>query len=658
VKKFYVFYSLLFTMMILITSGNADAFSTGDREGVPEGLTTTEWTRMQASVERDQYRLRMGHDTGEYLAPNAVHGFRATFAQESFEVGPRTERPAWSWGLRLNRYGYGSLLQAVPAVDKVTTKDNRIEYHRGDMVEWYINDRRGIEQGFTLKSRPDRRAGGGLLQLQMKASGDLLSVLEMDEKGIVLKDAQGKEVLRYSGLYAYDAAGKDLEARMAADPDGIRLIVADQAAIYPITIDPFIESKKLMASDGAGAVGDNFGYSVSISGDTVIVGAQYDGDNGNRAGAAFIFSRNQGGWVQVQKLTAGDGAEDDQFGTSVSISGDTAIVGAPWNNGPPPDETSNLGAAYIFSRNEGGADNWGQVQKLTAGDAAYSDAFGYSVSISGDTAIVGAKWADATRSNSGAAYIFYRNEGGTDNWGQFQKIARGAYGDMHEYLGTSVAISGDTAIAGAPGYDGYGAGTGAAFIYSRDQDGTDNWGEVKMLTASDHDTGDLFGTSVSISGDTAIVGSPENNDNGTDSGAAYIFSRNQGGADIWGQVQKLLPSDGGDSYDLFGYGVSISGDTAIAGCYQDDDKGGNSGSAYTFSRNQGGTDNWGEVNKLLAGDGDEIDLFGYSVSIDGDTAIVGAKSDEDNGNFSGSAYLFVPGSAGGMPLIPLLLLGD
>ncbi|MDL1960780.1 MAG: hypothetical protein LWX01_03635, partial [Deltaproteobacteria bacterium] len=226
------------------------------------------------------------------------------------------------------------------------TKDNSIEYHRGDMVEWYINDHRGLEQGFTLKARPSGRMDSGLLQLQMRTTGNLIPAVEKEGKGIVFLDAQGNKVLRYSGLYACDAAGKELVSSMEADQEGIRLIVEDHEAVYPITIDPFIETKKLIASDGADS--DHFGYSVSISGDTAIVGAYYDDDNGYDSGSAYIFSRNHGGadnWGQVKKLLAGDRAADDGFGWSVSISGDTAIVGALGDD----DNGNGSGSAYVFA---------------------------------------------------------------------------------------------------------------------------------------------------------------------------------------------------------------------------------------------------------------------------------------------------------------------
>ena len=644
-KKLYGFYTILFTMMILFITGSAVAFFTvdgkgvygggrqpgikandpfvkaftnlEDREAVPESLTKSEWEKISASIERDRYRLHKDDLTGAYQAPNFAHGLHATFNREGFQINPRKEGKAWIWGLSLNGYGYGSDLHAVTAAVKIITKDNRIEYHRGDMVEWYINDHRGLEQGFTLKTRPSDRKGSGLLQLQMGTTGNLIPSVEKNGNGITFRDSQGKEVLRYSGLYAFDAAGKKLGARMAADQGGIRLIVEDHEAVYPITIDPFIEGNKLLAGDGA--ANDAFGLSVSISGDTVIVGAYSDDDDVNGdSGSAYIFSRDQGGannWGLVQKLIVGNG-EYDYFGCSVSISGDTAIVGS-YHTG-----------AYIFSRDQGGANNWGLVKHISGS----SDFFGYSVSISGDTVIVGASYDDAF---SGAAYIFSRDQGGANNWGEVQKLIAGDRA-ANDYFGIGVSISGDTAIVGAPYDDDKGINSGSAYIFDRNYGSSDNWGQVKKLIAVDGVTNDYFGTGVSISGDTAIVGAYGHDGNGANSGAAYIFSRDQGEANNWGLVKDLTYSDAAATEE-FGRSVSISGDTAIVGAPNDDDNGDYSGSAYIFSRDQGSADNWGEVQKLTAGDGAAGDYFGYAVSISGDTVIIGAYKD----NSSGSAYIYI-----------------
>ncbi|MGB7453673.1 MAG: FG-GAP repeat protein, partial [Lysobacterales bacterium] len=246
----------------------------GDQDAIPEGLTNSEWGRIKASIERDRYRIQKDELTGWYEAPNSAHRLDTTFTPEGFIVSPNQEDKAWIWGLSLNRCGYGSDLHAVAAVEQMIAEDNRIEYHRGNMVEWYTNDQRGIEQGFTLKTRPSGRPDSGFLQLQMVTTTNLMPRVEKDGRGIVFSNVKGEEVIRYSGLYVYDAAGEKISARMEADQEGIRLIVADHEAVYPITIDPFVERKKLLASDGAAS--DWFGRSVSVSGDTAIVGAAYD----------------------------------------------------------------------------------------------------------------------------------------------------------------------------------------------------------------------------------------------------------------------------------------------------------------------------------------------------------------------------------------------
>jgi hypothetical protein len=275
---------------------------------------------------------------------------------------------------------------------------------------------------------------------------------------------------------------------------------------------------KLTASDGAAY--DDFGYSVAISGDTVVVGTHYDDDNGFESGSAYVFERNQTGadnWGQVAKLTASDAAADDRFGVSVAISGDTVVVGA-WGDA---DNGTQSGSAYVFERNQTGADNWGQVAKLTASDAAAGDWFGYSVAISGDTVVVGAPGDDDNGSQSGSAYVFGRNQTGADNWGQVAKLTAsdGAAGD---WFGYSVAISGDTVVVGAPYDDDNGAYSGSAYVFERNQTGADNWGQVAKLTASDAAAVDCFGISVAISGDAGaiVVGADWDDDNGTDSGSA------------------------------------------------------------------------------------------------------------------------------------------
>ncbi len=236
-----------------------------------------------------------------------------------------------------------------------------------------------------------------------------------------------------------------------------------------------------------------------------------DDDAGSESGSAYVFVRSGTTWSQQAKLTAFDAAAIDQFGYSVAISGDTAIVGAYGDD----DAGSASGSAYVFVRS---GTTWSQQAKLTALDAAASDQFGYSVAISGDTAIVGAYLDDDAGSASGSAYVFVRS--GT-TWSQQAKLTA-SDGAASDLFGYSVAISGDTAIVGAYGDDDAGSDSGSAYVFVRS--GT-TWSQQAKLTALDAAAVDCFGYSVAISGDTAIVGAYLDDDAGSASGSAYVFVR-------------------------------------------------------------------------------------------------------------------------------------
>ncbi|MCK5032520.1 MAG: hypothetical protein KAS18_02775, partial [Calditrichia bacterium] len=258
---------------------------------------------------------------------------------------------------------------------------------------------------------------------------------------------------------------------------------------------------KLLASDGA--ANDFFGYTVSISGNFAIIGAI--GDSSYK-GAAYIYFFNGSDWIQQQKLTANDGVAWDFFGNSVSVSGNTAIVGCPYQN-------TSTGAVYVYEFN---GSYWTQVQKLTASDGAIDTEFGYSVSISKNRIIVGAEWDNDNGSNSGSAYIF---EFDGSSWVEQQKLLAND-GAANDYFGTSVSINGNTAIVGAIFDDDNGSASGSAYIY---QFNGSIWTQQQKLTASDGAASDRFGVSVSIHGNTAIVGADGDDDNGTSSGSTWIY---------------------------------------------------------------------------------------------------------------------------------------
>jgi len=382
------------------------------------------------------------------------------------------------------------------------------------------------------------------------------------------------------------------------------------------------QQANLFASDRA--ENNYFGYCVSISGDYAITGALHGAGNEADTGSAYIFRHNGTQWLQQARLIAADGAANDNFGHSVSISGDYAIVGAPYNNYPE----YSCGSAYIFKRS--GA-NWLQQTKPTASDAAVDDLFGYSVSISGDYAVVGARYGDGTEVDSGSAYIFKRNG---ENWIQQDKLTAddGATGDN---FGSSVSISGSQVIVGAFWNNGSESNSGSAYIFIRDGE---NWTQQAKLTASDGRSQDSFGNCVSISGGRAIVGAEMDDCYGLQNcGSAYIFDKPVGGWVDSTETAKLKAPDG-EIDDRFGESASISGDYAIVAAGYDDDNGSQSGSAYIFRYYETG---WFMQDKLTASDGEIYDHFGFSASLSDKWATVGAAlKDYNEIKNCGSAYIF------------------
>ena len=389
--------------------------------------------------------------------------------------------------------------------------------------------------------------------------------------------------------------------------------------------------------------GRNAGHSVAIDGDTAVAGSPADGffPFGPFPGTARVFGRDVGGidnWGSIKALVPSGGSPDDKAGWSVAVSGDVAVVGAIWDD----DAGDRSGSVFLFERNLGGSDNWGQVKELAPSDASAGIQFGYSVTIDGDTIVASAP----AGAGPGAAYVFVQDEGGVDNWGEVTKITA-SDGVAGDFFGGSVSIRGDRVVVGARRDDDGGDSSGAAYVFERDLGGVDNWGERTKLVASDAEEDDLFGTSVSISGDHAIIGAPGADGGAQGSrGAAYVFERNSGGADAWGEVRILTASDVqyGNVF-VFGRAVAIEGDLAVVGA-ADNDRTSGAGAAYAFQRNEGGTDNWGETDKMTAADaGAEGDRFGASVGLGGGMAIVGTPGDDVGPSFNpsrsvGSAYIF------------------
>lgn len=388
--------------------------------------------------------------------------------------------------------------------------------------------------------------------------------------------------------------------------------VAAVEAIRPASF--FTNSQKIVAGDVKSF--DNFGNSVAIHGDTAVVGAFRADDE---AGSAYVYVRSNGSWTLQQELVPADAAAGDLFGRSVAISGDTVLVSALADD----DNGTDSGSAYVFVRQDG---SWTEQQKLLPSDGATGDQAGWSVALSGETAIVGVWLDDDNGAESGSAYVFVRNG---QSWTEQQKIVP-TDGGLDQRFGISVAIDGDTTVISAMVDDDLGPESGSAYVYVRN---VDTWSLQQKLLASDGAAFDRYGISVSISGETVLVGNWRDDDDGFNSGSTYVYVRS---GQSWTEDQKIVADDAAAGEE-FGYAVDISGDTALIGAFSDDDNGAISGSAYVFRRSGG---LWTQAQKLLPSDGAAGDEFGVSVAVDGDFGVSGSWWNDSLYGNAGAAYFY------------------
>ena len=407
----------------------------------------------------------------------------------------------------------------------------------------------------------------------------------------------------------------------------IRLEVDVTGAHYPVAIDPMLwsEQTKFIASDGA--AGDTFGAVVAISGNTAVIGAgQKKIGTNSQQGQAYVYLRTGTTWVEQQKLVPSDGTMGDRFGIAVAISGDTAVIGASQKK---IGANTLQGQVYVFVR---AGTTWTEQQKLTASDGTTGDSFGVAVAVGGDTAVVGSSQKKVgANTQQGQAYVYLR--AGT-TWTEQQKLiaANGATGDL---FGAAVAISGDTALIGAPEKKvGANAAQGQVYVYLRT--GT-AWSEQQQLIAADGSSPDHFGGAVGLSGNTAVVGALNKKvGNNTNQGQVYVYLRT---GTAWAEQQKLTAADGVIN-DNFGAAVAVSGDIVVIGAPSKTVNGqAIQGQAYVFVRT--GTA-WAEQQKLIASDGTVLDQFAISVAVSGETAVVGAFQKTIGGKaLQGQAYAFL-----------------
>ncbi|MCK4659813.1 MAG: SUMF1/EgtB/PvdO family nonheme iron enzyme [Phycisphaerae bacterium] len=397
------------------------------------------------------------------------------------------------------------------------------------------------------------------------------------------------------------------------------------AYIYVNNNGTWVEVVEL-AGSLATAAGDSFGWSVSIDGDYAVVGA--DGENGS--GAAYVFANSNGSWTEVARLTGSDTVAEDDFGWSVAIRGEYVVVGAIGDD----DLGGMSGSVYVYKRPPTGWVSTNQEKdKLTASDAQSADMLGYSVSIDGDTIIAGAPGDDDNcptlhpNCYNGSAYIFER-DGGAETWSQVSKLTPANATTNGGGFGESVSISGEVAIVGRK-YDSHDCPpppddncyTGAAYIFVKPPGG---WGptnqETAKLTASDFAADNQFGGAVAISGDYAIVGAMFRNDRG----AAYVYEKPAGGWVTTNQETNRLTSSDLALNDWFGHAVALDEDYALVGAYADET---DTGAAYVFRRR---TTKWVQYPDLTTNAGtvmSDASVYKYLVADDFQCTLTGPITD-------------------------------
>ena len=415
----------------------------------------------------------------------------------------------------------------------------------------------------------------------------------------------------------------------------------DNDSITEYELWQLIDSLKLTVGSRSG--GDQFGLSVALDGDTLVIGASGEDPFGiPNAGLAFVFTREADGWSSPASLGASVRKSNARFGRSVAVHGDTVVVGAYQDDS---NEAPAAGTAYVFTKPATGWANTMGQKKLEASKGKRDDDFGESVAVHGDTVVVG---APETGSSKGSAYVFTKPATGWAN-GYRTEQARFAGSSDGDRFGRSVAIDGDTVVVGAQDVDESITVTnsGAAYMFIKPGTGWANTTSASdssaKLTAPDPALGDRFGRSVAMDGDTVVVGASGDDDGGTDSGSAYVFVKpaTEGGwTDAITETAKLTASDAATD-DKFGRSVAVDGDTVVVGAEQDYDSGDGSGSAYVFTKPVGGWTNSTESDKIVAYDGEGGDGFGQSVAVDDSIIVVGAGKDDSN---RGAAYAFGTGA--------------
>jgi len=621
-------------MALTLVAGSAQGQNVARVANRQAGLSTLP-LEAQPAISR-----ALGSETPGYEVVNAGSVAEARnpsqhLASYFSSTGVRVSQGAASWEMSFRGYGRGDALAAA-ADARPEVSSNHVEYRRGLLTEWYANGPLGLEQGFTVNRAP---AGAGPLTIAMDLDGSLTPALNQERNGLTLM-ANGQQAMRYAGLSASDATGKDLRAWLEMKGQRLLVKVDDAHARYPVVVDPFMQEAELTASNAT--TNDYFGYSVAAYGQTVVVGAPEATVGSNPyQGAAYVFVAAGTGWknaTQTAELTSSNGATDDFFGWSVGVGSSGVVVGAFGHN-------AYTGQAYVFVQPVGGWVNGTETAQLTDSGGLHYDFFGYSVAISGNVIVVGTPNHNlATNTPAGAAYVYQQPRTGWATTSAPNAQLTSSDEAQNAYFASSVAIAGGTVVIGAPFASG---DLGAAYIYVKPGSGwKTTTAYTAKLTASDGVTYDDFGYSVAVGGtgsNTIAIGAPGVN---VETGAVYIFVEpTLGGWVSATQTAKLTSSDSSEG-DNFGsaVGVSANGTYVVSGAPNAVVTGKVlAGAAYAYAKPSGGWVNTSRYSaKLRARDGAESAHFGHAVQVVNAFNVVGAYEGTVSSQYGlGASYVFM-----------------
>ena len=582
----------------------------------PEDIPADWWAIVQEDIRRSEYHLRWQDEThlpgvpAAYQAPNRAHNLRTYFTTEGPVLIPRVwagvETPPWRWGLRLTAWGREGALQPVQAAT-LHPDTNRVEYRRGEVVEWYVNDERGLEQGFTLTAPPESEASTdeSHVVLEMAFSGSLALKLTAAGDAVELSTSDGQGVVRYGALHALDATGRELPARIAVSNRHVSILVDTEGAVYPLTIAPVITGLSSEADWTYNLpvfvppINAYVGCSVATAGDVngdgysdVIVGA-YGYDSGQTdEGKVLVFYGSATGLDTSVSWAAESNQATARFGWSAATAGDVngdgyadVIVGAFWYD----NSHSNEGAAFVYHGSATGLDLNGTRTGGTPQNADWmaqsnqdEARLGIRVATAGDVngdgcadVIVGADEYDDGQSGEGAAFVYHGSATGLGPDGTPQNADWMAESDQADAsFGNSVATAGDVngdgytdVIVGAPYYDnGHGA-EGRAYVYHGSAAGL----STTAWTAESNQGNARLG-SVATAGDVngdgyadVIIGAYFYFAGQTREGAAFVYHGSATGLDLNGTRTSGTPQNADWWVESNQYDAQLGGSVGTAG---------------------------------------------------------------------------------------------